>query len=121
MNQFEIQGRRTQVETFFASGIWFLLTLFIALPQGLKTRLILNGNQVPHSATPQLIRNAWGQGDAGSLLDTAITWSKFHQIDRVSQFWIVHLWTPGMSIIEVPLIWISKLGIPIFWSLLFIT
>lgn len=121
MNQLEIQERRTQVETFFASGIWFLLTLFIALPQGLETRLILNGNQVPHSASPQIIRNAWGQGDAGSLLDTAITWSKFHQIDRVSQFWIVHLWTPGMSMIEVPLIWISKLGIPIFWSLLFIT
>ena len=58
--------------------------------------------------------------DAGSLLDTAITWSKFHQIVP-NQFWIVHLWTPGMSVIEVLLIWISKLGLPIFWSLLFIT
>lgn len=121
MNQKKMYQKRSLIESLSATGIWFLLTLFIALPQGLKTPLSIGGLQIPHNASPQLIRSAWGPGDAGSLLDTAITWSRFHQIDRVTQFWVVHLWTPGMSMIEVPLIWIAKLGIPIFWSLLLLT
>ena len=119
MNQTKNNPKRNLPETFFVTGIWFLLTLYIALPQGLKTRIgVIN---IANNSSPELIRKAWGPGDAGSLLDTAITWSKFHQIDRTTQFWIVHLWTPGMSIIEIPLIWLSKLGLPIFWTLLFIT
>jgi hypothetical protein len=121
MNGFpkSIGSRRSTRETFLASLIWTSILTTIALPEGFKTKIgtifVLN------NATPTQIRKAWGPGDAGSLLDTALTWSKFHQIDPTTQFWIVHLWTPGMSIIEIPLIWITHIGIPIFWSLLFIT
>jgi hypothetical protein len=77
---------------------------------------------LPLSASPESIREAWGPGDAGSLLEVALTWSNFQQLDPTTQFWIVHLWSPGMSVIEVPLIWLNNLfGIPIYWSILLIT
>lgn len=111
--------RRSNLETSIFSFYWSLLLLYVALPQGLKTKI--GSIDLLNNASPTQIRNAWGPGDAGSLLDTALTWSKFENIDPTNQYWIVHLWTPGMSLIEVPLIWISHIGIPIFWSLLFIT
>jgi len=110
---------RPHLETIFASTLWSIGILVIALPNGLKTKIGSIG--LPNDATPEQIRKAWGPGDAGSLMDTALTWAKFHHIDPTTQYWIVHLWTPGMSILEIPLIWLAKIGIPIFWSLLLIT
>ena len=89
----------------------------VALPQGLRTSIGSIG--IPNNAAPTAIRKAWGYGDAGSLLDPAITWSHLQSLSQ-SQFWIVHLWSPGMSLLEVPLIWCSKI-IPMFWSLLALT
>jgi hypothetical protein len=66
------------------------------------------------------IRKALGASDAGSLLDVALAWSKFESLNETEQFWIVRLWSPGLAIIEVPLIWLEN-QIPIFWSLLIIT
>jgi hypothetical protein len=112
-------GLRSTRETIIATTVWVLALLFIALPQGFKTRIGTIG--LPNNSTPQQIRKAWGPGDAGSLMDIALTWSKFHHIDPTTQYWVVHYWTPGMSLLEVPLIWIAHLGMPIFWSLLFAT
>lgn len=90
-----------------------------ALPQGFST--LIGNISIANTSSPQAIRNAWGPGDAGSLLDAAITWAQLKNLNPDTQFWIVRLWSPGMSIIEVPLIWLTKIGIPIFWSLLSIT
>ena len=90
-----------------------------ALPQGFGT--LIGGISIANTSSPQAIRNAWGPGDAGSLLDAAITWAQLKNLNPDTQFWIVRLWSPGMSIIEVPLIWLTKIGIPIFWSLLSVT
>ncbi len=92
---------------------------YIALPQGFST--LIGGISIANTSTPQAIRNAWGIGDAGSLLDAAITWAQFKNLNPETQFWIVRLWSPGLPIIEVALIWLTKIGIPIFWSLLSIT
>jgi len=102
--------------------VWLCLLLTfrlisIALPDGLGTRIGKIG--LPLGASSSQIRNAWGPGDAGSLLEAALTWSKLSNLDEVTQYWIVRLWSPGLSIIEVPMIWLEKLfGIPIFVSLL---
>ena len=70
-----------------------------------------------NSAKSYEIRKAWGEGDAGSLLDVALTWSNLEQLNEETQYWIVRSWSPGMALLETPLIWLEKL-IPIFWSLL---
>lgn len=92
---------------------------YTALPQRFGT--LIGGISIANTSSPQAIRNAWGPGDAGSLLDAAITWAQLKNLNPDTQFWIVRLWSPGMSIIEVPLIWLTKIGIPIFWSLLSVT
>lgn len=96
-----------------------LICLATALPGGLGSRI--EPLDLPMSANVSEIRIAWGPGDAGSLLEVAQTWSGFQQLDNETQFWIVRLWSPGMSVLEVPLIWLSHVGIPIYWSLLTIT
>ena len=93
--------------------------IYIALPQGFST--LIGKISIANTSSPQEIRNAWGPGDAGSLLDASITWAQLKNLNPDTQFWIVRLWSPGMSIIEVPLIWLTKIRIPIFWSLLTIT
>ena len=101
--------------TFFS----IVLLLRKALPQGLTS--LIGGINLPTSSQAILIRKAWGLGDAGSLLDASLTWAKFQQLDPVTQYWIVRVWSPGFSIFEIPLIWLEKAGIPIFWSLLTLT
>jgi hypothetical protein len=93
--------------------------IYVALPQGLRT--LIGGISIPNTSSLQEVRNAWGAGDAGSLLDASITWAQLQNLNPETQFWIVRLWSPGLSIIEVPLIWLTKIGIPIFWSLLSVT
>jgi hypothetical protein len=117
--QAKFQSPRSNRESFLVTGLWTLILFFIAIPNGLASRI--GGIGLSNSATSLQIRKAWGSGDAGSLLDTAITWEHGHQIDATTQFWIVHLWSPGMSIVEIPLIWLEHLGIPLFWSLLSVT
>lgn len=110
---------RSTRESVLVTALWTLSLLIIALPNGISSRIGSIG--LKNSATSFEIRKAWGSGDAGSLLDAARTWAHGHQLNETTQFWIVHLWSPGMSILEIPLIWLEKLGIPLFWSLLSIT
>lgn len=115
INQFAL---KINLQIFFLFLIIANL-MIIALPNGFETKI---GNiGIPNTSTPEEIRAAWGAGDAGSMLDIAITWSKFKDLDPVTQFWIPNLWSPGMALVEVPLIWLTKVGIPIFWSLLVLT
>jgi hypothetical protein len=101
------------------SLVFVIYTTHLALPSGLSTRIGTIG--LSNGASPEQIRSAWGPGDAGSLMDAAITWSHLKNLNPVTQNWIVHLWSPGMPILEVPLIWLARIGIPLFWSLLVIT
>ena len=48
--------------------------IYVALPQGLRT--LIGGISIPNTSSPQEVRNAWGSGDAGSLLDASITWAQ---------------------------------------------
>ena len=117
-NEHKTNSRSTR-ETLLFTTLWVISLLMISLPQGVKTRI--GTINLPNNAAPEQIRKAWGPGDAGSLMDTALAWAKFHHIDPTTQYWIVHTWTPGMSLLEVPLIWASHIGVPMFWSLLFTT
>lgn len=99
--------------------IYTLIVFRVAFPQ--PNRLHQGVVNLPITSTPEEIRKAWGYGDSGSLLEVAITWANFKNLDEVTQYWIVRLWSPGFAIIEVPLIWLSKIGLPLFISMFFIT
>jgi hypothetical protein len=103
-----------RLENIFASLVWLFSLARIALPQGLDTTIGSTG--LPTDSKSELIRKTFGGGDAGSLLDAALTWSKFTPLNQETQSWIVRIWSPGMPILEVPMIWLEKLGLPIFWS-----
>ena len=108
--------QRSNLELLVVGLLWIVGIFRIALPEGFNSKI--GTIKLPLNATAMEIRKAWGNGDAGSLLDAALTWSKLHQLDPTTQFWIVHFWTPGMSIIEIPFIWLEKFGIDFFWSIL---
>jgi hypothetical protein len=94
--------------------------LIIALPNGLNSKI--DGINVSNLSSPEQIRMAIGMSDPGWMLEVAISWSNFEPLDRVTQSWIVGLWSPGLAVIETTLIWLNHiLGAPIFWSILFIT
>jgi len=108
-----------KLESMTVAGLFLLLFLIIALPKGFQSTI--GGIGLPQNSSALEIRNAWGQGDAGSLLEMALSWSKFQPLDPVTQYWIPRLWSPGLPLLEIPMIWIENLGIPIFWSLLLTT
>jgi hypothetical protein len=115
----KVYSARKWKETILVASVWFLVAVIRALPEGFSTKIpVLN---IANNSSAEEVRKGWGEGDAGSLLDIAITWSNLNELDPVTQYWIPRIWTPGLSILEVPLIWISRLGIPIYWSLLFVT
>jgi len=115
----ETVSKRLQVEPIIVTLLSTFLLLRKALPDGPTSSI--GGINLNNSSSANAIREAWGLGDSGSLLEIALTWANFQQLDPVTQFWIVRVWSPGLAIIEVPLVWLEKAGIPIFWSLLAIT
>jgi hypothetical protein len=111
--------KRSISESFVFCAIWTLAVVLKAMQVGIFSKIpILN---ISSNSSSSEIRKAWGQGDAGSLLEIAITWSRLDSLDEVTQYWIPRLWSPGMAIIEVPLIWLETAGVPLFWSLLSFT
>ena len=104
----------SRIENICVSLVWLFSLARIALPQGLDTTIGSTG--LPTVSKSELIRKTFGAGDAGSLLDVALTWSKLTSLNQETQSWIVRIWSPGMPIFEVPMIWLEKLGLPIFWS-----
>lgn len=112
-------SKRSISESLVFTIFWTLAVLFNSLQDGFSSKIpILN---ISGSSSSSEIRKAWGQGDAGSLLEIAITWSNLDSLDEVTQYWIPRLWSPGMAIIEIPLIWLESVGVPLFWSLLSLT
>lgn len=105
---------RSRIESFYFTVIWFLSLSRISWPDGLNSTI---GNLgIPSNSNSTQIANSFGLGDAGNLLDVATTWSKFEGLSVVDQHWIVRLWSPGLPVLEVPMLWLERLGIPIFWS-----
>ena len=118
-SKISITSKRIQIESVLVTLLSTFLLLRKALPEGVTSPI--GGINIGNSSNSKVIREAWGLGDSGSLLEAALTWANFQQLDPTTQFWIVRLWSPGLPIIEIPLIWVEKAGIPIFWSLLTIT
>ena len=111
--------KNIHLESILITLVFTLFLLRKALPEGLASHIgIIN---IENSSTAKSIREAWGLGDSGSLLEAALTWANFQQLDPTTQYWIVRLWSPGFAILEIPLIWLEKAEIPIFWSLLVVT
>lgn len=109
-------SKRSISESVVFTTFWTLVVFFSFLQNGFSSKIpVLN---ISSNSSSSEIRKAWGQGDAGSLLEVAITWAKLDPLDEVTQYWIPRLWAPGMAIIEVPLIWLERAGVPLFWSLL---
>ncbi len=114
-----VGSKRGIIESLIFSTLWTLVAIFNSLQNGLSSKIpVININRESSSSE---IRKAWGLGDAGSLLEVAITWSRLDSLDEVTQYWIPRLWSPGIAIIEVPLIWLETAGVPLFWSLLSLT
>jgi hypothetical protein len=94
--------------------------LVVSLPNGLKSKLA--EVEIPLDSSPEKIREAWGLADAGHLIEVALVWSNLQQLDPTTQFWIVRLWSPGLPIIEVILIWLYKVtSIPFSYFIIFFT
>jgi acetyltransferase-like isoleucine patch superfamily enzyme len=115
----DTKRKRIQIEAIIVTLFSVFLLLRKALPEGLTSPI--GGINLRNSSNAKAIREAWGLGDSGSLLEVALTWANFQQLDPTTQFWMVRVWSPGLAIIEIPLIWLEEVGIPIFWSLLAIT
>jgi hypothetical protein len=110
----ENTSHRSRIESFYFTVIWFLLLSRISWPDGLNSTI---GNLgIPSNSNSTQIANSFGLGDAGNLLGVATTWSKFEGLSVVDQHWIVRLWSPGLPVLEVPMLWLERLGVPIFWS-----
>lgn len=109
---------RSNSESFIVAALFFLANLISYLRSNLLELIPII--EIPSSSSAADIRKAWGLGDAGSLLEVALTWSKFEQLDGQTQNWIPGFWTLGMSVLEVPLIWLERIGVPFFFSLLFV-
>ncbi len=102
----------------FANMIFVFAILYVALPNGLRSKI--GTIEIPLNADVEMLRKNWGLSDAGSFLEIAKTWASLESITP-EQLWILRLWAPGMSLAEVPLIWLSSIGIPMFTSLLVLT
>jgi hypothetical protein len=85
---------------------------------------IVNNNiiqqQLPYTTDAKELVSTMGISDAGLLLDLAITWSNFINLSEV-QYFTVSYWSPGISLIEVPMIWLQSFGIPIYLSMYLFT
>jgi hypothetical protein len=107
---------RPRLESFCITVLWSMLVFRVALPQGLNT--LIGQSYLSTNSSAQEIRDSLGPNDAGSYLEVALTWAKFQAIDFETQSWIVRIWSPGLSMIEIPLLWLEKLGISFFWTFL---
>ena len=94
--------------------IYFLIALYLihrTFPSGLFSKIPNLGILV--NSSPEQIRESYGQGDAGSYLDVALTLSKFRGISP-EQYFYIHTWAPGQPIFLALLIFLTNFGIPIF-------
>jgi hypothetical protein len=96
------------------SAAWFFCVAKIIWPDGIKTT-IGNLGIASNSKSNEIVQ-AFGTGDAGYLLQIAKTWSQFSGLSEINQFWIVRLWAPGLSMIEIPMLWLEAIGVPLFWT-----
>jgi hypothetical protein len=104
---------RPRLESLIITVIWLLLVLRAALPQGLHT--LIGSTNLATDSSAQQIRNSLGPRDAGSYLEIALEWARFESIDFENQSWILLIWSPGLSIIEIPMLWLEKLHFDFFW------
>ena len=98
---------RPRLESLIITVMWLLLVLRAALPQGLHT--LIGSTNLATDSSAQQIRNSLGPSDAGFYLEIALEWARFESIDFENQSWILLIWSPGLSIIQIPMLWLEKL------------
>lgn len=104
---------RPRLESLIITVMWLLLVLRAALPQGLHT--LIGSTNLATDSSAQQIRNSLGPSDAGFYLEIALEWARFESIDFENQSWILLIWSPGLSIIQIPMLWLEKLHFDFFW------
>ena len=98
-------------------GCYFAL-LFRIFPNGPNTRYYLESISLWDNAKE--VREKLGGIDAGQLLDASLTFSTLNDLDPDSQFWIARVWSMGISIFQVPAIWLEILNLPFSMSIMLI-
>jgi hypothetical protein len=104
----------------FLNSIIFLIYSIVALYLIHRTFPMGSFSKIPNldilvTSSPEQIRESYGQGDAGSYLDLALTLSKFRGISP-EQYFYIHTWAPGQPIFLTLLIFFANFGLPIFIS-----
>ena len=110
--------RQTRLIKVLYLFIFNLITCYQIYLQ-VRNNNIVSLNLSPYSNAGE-ISSKMGISDAGLLLNVALTWSAFSNL-QIEQFFTVNFWSPGISLIEIPLIWLESIGIPIFFSMSFFT
>jgi hypothetical protein len=88
----------------------YLALLFRIFPRGTNTKYYMESIALWDSSIE--VREKLGGVDAGQLLDASLTFSTLHDLDPASQFWIARVWSLGLSIFQVPAIWLEKIHLP---------
>ena len=109
--------RKNLPKVIIELGCYFAL-LFRIFPNGTSTRYYLESISLWDNAKE--VREKLGGVDAGQLLDASLTFSTFSDLDPDSQFWIARVWSMGISIFQVPAIWLERLNAPFSMSILLI-
>lgn len=95
-----------------------LAALMRAFPQGSDTKIEWFNISI-FSSVDEII-TAYGAGDAGFLLQVSRNFAQFTNISE-QMYGIFAYWTPGLPIIQVPLIWLNQIsGAPLYVSLLLV-
>ena len=68
---------------------------------------------IPFNSDVRLIRNMYGMSDAGSYLDIALSLASLNNI-QPEQYFYIHTWSPGQSIVLALAILASKFTFPLY-------
>jgi hypothetical protein len=99
-------------------ALFNLAALMKAFPQGFDTKIQWFNISI-FSSVDEIIE-AYGAGDAGLLLQVSRDFAEFTNISE-QMYGIFGYWTPGLPIIQVPLIWLNQIsGVPLYLSLLLV-
>jgi hypothetical protein len=104
-------------KSFLTFRLIFNLVLFTfvsiktTFPNLGETKLAFLG--IPFNSDLRLIRNMYGMSDEGSYLDVALSLANFNNI-QPEQYFYIHTWSPGQSIVLALAILASKFTFPLY-------
>jgi hypothetical protein len=92
-------------QKYFVFPIWFFILSGVVFANYFVFK---SGFNTPHFVTtlltkPEIMRESFGQSDAGSYLDAAMSLEMLAKIPPQS-FWVINYWPPGMLIFEATIL-----------------